>query len=130
MIAAMEWWFFIPLYILGFLLVVLGIVFLLSRIQGGRFLRPVITLLSKVPVFRRMMEKATKAAIERQNPDLASAIRKLERAGAHKDPRRAQKAMSQLTAAERRAWLNAAANEAPQIGNRAERRKRKQLGGR
>lgn len=126
----MSWWYFIPLFILGFLLVLLGIVFALSRIQGGRFLRPVITLLSKVPIFRRMMERATKAAIERQNPDLASAIRKLERAGAHRDPRRAQKAMSQLTAAERRAWLQTAANEGPQASNRAERRKRKQLGGR
>ena len=126
----MEWWYFIPLYILGVLLVLTAIFFALSRIQGGRFLRPVVTLLAKVPVFRRMMERATKAAIERQNPDLASAIRKLERAGAHKDPMRAQKAMSQLTAAERRAWLQAAAAEGPQVSNRAERRKRKQLGGR
>jgi hypothetical protein len=130
MTPAVSWWYFIPLYVLGFLLLLLGIVFALSRIQGGRFLRPVIAFVSKVPFIRRMMERATKAAIERQNPDLASAIRKLERAGAHKDPRRAQKAMSQLTAAERRAWLHAAANEGPEAANRAERRKRKQLGGR
>jgi hypothetical protein len=130
MTPAMSWWYFIPLYILGFVLLLLGIFFLLSRIQGGRYLRPVITLLAKVPFLRRMMERATKAAIERQNPELASALRKLERAGAHKDPRRAQKAMSQLTAGERRAWLQAAANEGPQAANRAERRKRKQLGGR
>jgi hypothetical protein len=38
--------------------------------------------------------------------------------------------MSQLTAAERRAWLEAAASEGPEASNRAERRKRKQLGGR
>jgi len=130
MTPALSWWYFIPLYILGALLLALGIFVLLSRIQGGRFLRPVITLLAKVPLFRRLMERATKAAIERQNPDLASAIRKLERAGAHKDLMRAQKAMSQLTAAERRAWLQAAAAEGPQASNRAERRKRKQLGGR
>ena len=130
MTPAVSWWYFIPLYVLGFLLLLLGIFFVLSRIQGGRFLRPVITLLSKVPFIRRMMERATKAAIERQNPELASAIRKLERAGAHKDPRRAQKAMSQLTASERRAWLQAAASEGPEASNRAERRKRKQLGGR
>jgi hypothetical protein len=130
MTPAVSWWYFIPLYVLGFLLLLLGIFFVLSRIQGGRFLRPIITLLSKVPFMRRMMERATKAAIERQNPELASAIRKLERAGAHKDPRRAQKAMSQLTASERRAWLQAAATEGPEASNRAERRKRKQLGGR
>lgn len=130
MTPAVSWWFFIPLYILGALLLVLAIFFVLSRVRGGRYLRPVITLFAKVPFIRRMMERATKAAIERQNPDLASAIRKLERSGAHKDPRRAQKAMSQLTAAERRAWLQAAAAEGPEASNRAERRKRKQLGGR
>ena len=124
------WLLFIPLFIVAFLLLVLGVFALLSRIRGGRYLRPVVQVVAKVPLFRRMLERATKAAIERQNPDLASAIRKLERAGAHRDPRRAQKAMSQLTAAERRAWLDAAAGEAPQVGNRAERRKRKQLGGR
>ena len=124
------WLFFIPLFVLGFILLVLGVFALLSRIKGGRYLRPVVEVVAKVPLFRRLLERATKAAIARQNPDLASAIRKLERAGAHRDPQRAQKAMSQLTAAERRAWLEAAANEAPQVGNRAERRKRKQLGGR
>jgi len=124
------WLFFIPLFVLGFILLVLGVFALLSRIKGGRYLRPVVQVVAKVPLFRRLLERATKAAITRQNPDLASAIRKLERAGAHRDPQRAQKAMSQLTAAERRAWLEAAAHEAPQVGNRAERRKRKQLGGR
>jgi hypothetical protein len=130
MTPAVTWYFFIPLYILGAILVLVAIFALLSRVRGGKYLRPVVRVLSKVPLIRRLMEKATKAAIERQNPDLASAIRKLERAGAHKDPRRAQKAMSQLTGAERRAWLQAAANEGPQAANRAERRKRKQLGGR
>ena len=73
MVTRLSWWSFNSASrILGFVLVLLGIVFVLSRIQGGRFLRPVITLLSKVPVLRRMMERATKAAIERQNPDLAS----------------------------------------------------------
>lgn len=124
------WLYFIPLFILGAIALVFGIFALLSRIQNGRYLRPVVTLVAKVPLFRRMMEKATKAAIERQNPDLASAIKKLERSGAHRDPARAQRAMSQLTAAERRAWLQAASNEGPAPANRAERRRRKQLGGR
>lgn len=130
MTPAVSWYVFIPLYILGAILLLLGTFALLSRVRGGHYLRPVVRLMSKVPFLRRMMEKATKAAIERQNPDLASAMRKLERAGAHRDPQRAQRAMSQLTAAERRAWLQAAAAEGPQASNRAERRKRKQLGGR
>ena len=130
MTPAVSWYVFIPLYILGAILLLLGTFALLSRVRGGQYLRPVVRLMSKVPLLRRMMEKATKAAIERQNPDLASAMRKLERAGAHRDPQRAQRVMSQLTAAERRAWLQAAAAEGPQASNRAERRKRKQLGGR
>jgi hypothetical protein len=130
MTPAVSWYVFIPLYILGAILLLLGTFALLSRVRSGQYLRPVVRLMSKVPLLRRMMEKATKAAIERQNPDLASAMRKLERAGAHRDPQRAQRAMSQLTAAERRAWLQAAAAEGPQASNRAERRKRKQLGGR
>ncbi|HEY7196627.1 MAG TPA: hypothetical protein VH306_05545 [Gaiellaceae bacterium] len=124
------WLYLIPVYIVLAVLLVLGIFALLSRIRGGRYLRPVVQFLAKVPLFRRLMERATKAAIERQNPDLANAIKKLERAGAHKDPMRAQKAMSQLSASERRAWLQAAASEPTPASNRAERRKRKQLGGR
>jgi hypothetical protein len=130
MTPALSWYVFIPLYVLGAILLLLGTIAVLSRVRGGVYLRPVVRLMSKVPLLRRMMEKATKAALERQNPDLASAMRKLERAGAHRDPQRAQKVMSQLTAAERRAWLQAAAAEGPQASNRAERRKRKQLGGR
>jgi len=130
MTPAVSWYVFIPLYVLGAILLLLGTFAVLSRVRGGQYLRPVVRVMSKVPFLRRMMEKATKAAIERQNPDLASAMRKLERVGAHRDPQRAQRAMSQLTAAERRAWLQAAAAEGPQASNRAERRKRKQLGGR
>jgi hypothetical protein len=67
----------------------------------------------------------TRAALEKQNPELASAIRKLERAGAARDPQRAQRALSQLTAAERRAYLDAAgeAADAPEPSNREQRRR-------
>src|ERR671934_62995 len=81
---------------------------LLARIRGGRLVRPIATWLGKAPVIGRMLQRASRAALERQNPELASAIRKLERAGAGRDPERAQKALSQLTAAERRAYFDAA----------------------
>ena len=105
------WLFLIPLWILLALLVTLGIFALLGRIKGGKYLRPVVTTLMKLPLVGRGMKKASEAALERQNPDLASAIKKLERYGATKDPSRAQAAMSNLTPAERRAYLDAAGEQ-------------------
>lgn len=96
----------IPVWILLGLLVVLGILALLGRIQNGRYLKPLFTLMAKVPFLRRQLEKASKAAIERSNPDLASAMRKLEpHAKQLHDPQQAQKAMSRLTRDERAALL-------------------------
>jgi hypothetical protein len=96
----------IPVFILLGLLVILGILALLGRIQGGRYLKPLFTLMAKVPFLRRQLEKASKAAIERSNPDLASAMRKLEpHAKQLHDPQQAQKAMSRLTRDERAALL-------------------------
>ena len=46
----------IPVWILLGLVGLLGVVALLGRIQGGRYLRPVISLISKVPLFRRWMQ--------------------------------------------------------------------------
>jgi hypothetical protein len=110
-VIANIWILLIPLYILLALLVTLGIFALLGRIAGGKYLRPVVTTLMKLPLVGRGMKKASEAALERQNPDLASAVKKLERYGATKDPARAQAAMSNLTAAERRAYLDAAGNQ-------------------
>ena len=95
----------IPLWILLGLLVLLGVFALLGRIRGGRYLRPVINLISKVPLFKRWLQKASTAAIERSNPELASAMKKMQRSGALRDPMRAQAAMSQLTPQERRALM-------------------------
>jgi hypothetical protein len=96
----------IPLWIILGLLVFLGIFALLGRIQNGRFLRPLIGLVSKVPLFRKGLQKASQAALERSNPELASAMKKMERmqrSGALRDPTKAQAAMSQLTREERKA---------------------------
>jgi hypothetical protein len=116
----------IPVWILLGLLVLLGIVALLGRIQNGRFLRPVINLISKVPFFRRGLEKASTAALERSNPELASAMKKMQRSGALRDPNRAQAAMSSLTAQERRALIQVQEEQgglAPEATNREMRRK-------
>jgi hypothetical protein len=117
----------IPLWILLFLLVVLGTIALLGRIQNGRYLRPVITTLMKVPILKKWIEKASQAAIERSNPELASAMKKMQRTGALRDPNRAQAAMSQLTRDERRALLEMQEQQgmgvAPEATNRQMRRR-------
>src|SRR4051812_49889638 len=70
----------------------------------------------KVPILKRWLQKASKANLERQNPELASAIAKLERSGVQHDPQRAQAAMSRLSAAERRAWLRGAGGRGARPG--------------
>src|SRR3982750_689399 len=93
----------IPVWILLGLLAVLGVMALLARIKGGKYLRPVVAAVAKVPLFRRWLQKASNAALERSNPELASAMKKMQRTGAMRDPNKAQAAMSQLTRDERRA---------------------------
>jgi hypothetical protein len=107
-VTAFSWILLLPLYILAALLLVLGTFALLGRIRGGKYLRPVIQVISKVPLFRKGLQRASTAALERQNPDLASAIKKMERMGATTDPRKAQTAIGRLTPAERRAYMDAA----------------------
>lgn len=120
--------YLIPVFVLGGLALLLGIVALLARIKGGRYLRPVMQFLMKVPLLNRGMKKMSQAALERADPDLASAVKKLERLGANRDPQRAQQAMSQLSAAERKAVMDATLQheEAPVPMNRAQRRKLEQ----
>ena len=117
----------IPVWILLFLVVLLGVVALLGRVQNGRYLRPVLLLLMKVPLLKKWIEKASNAAIERSNPELASAMKKMQRTGALRDPMKAQAAMSQLTRDERRALLEMqeqqGAGVAPEATNREMRRR-------
>ncbi|MDQ3893813.1 MAG: hypothetical protein M3292_03985 [Actinomycetota bacterium] len=122
---ASLWTYLVPLYVLGALLLLFGVVAVLSRIRRGRYLRPIVSGLARVPLIGRGLRRLSTAALERSNPELASAVRKLERYGATKDPTRAQKAMSQLTAAERRAYLEAAGEQdsLPQPANRQQRRR-------
>jgi hypothetical protein len=116
--------YLIPVFVLGGLLLVFGTLTLLARVRGGRYLRPVIAFLAKIPLVKRLIEKASQAAIERYNPELAGAMKKLKRVGADKDPVRAQQALSTLSADERKAWMEAAGEQGAfeQPRNRAERR--------
>jgi hypothetical protein len=117
----------IPLWVLLGLVALLGVLALLGRIQNGRYLRPVIAGISKVPILKRWMQKASNAALERSNPELASAMKKMQRTGALRDPMKAQAAMSQLTRDERRALLDMQDQQgvgvAPEATNRQMRRR-------
>jgi type II secretory pathway component PulF len=117
----------IPLWILLFLVVLLGVLALLGRIQNGRNLRPLVMFLMKVPLLKKWIEKGSQAAIERSNPELASAMKKMQRTGALRDPMKAQAAMSQLTRDERRALLDMQEQQglgvSPEATNRQMRRR-------
>jgi hypothetical protein len=128
-VTASIWTYLIPVYVLGGLLLVLIVLNVLARVQGGRYVRPIATALMKVPFLKRWLQKASKANLERKNPELASAIAKLERSGVQNDPQRAQAALSRLSASERRAWLEAAGEEGaiPEPMNRQQRRQAEKL---
>ena len=116
--------YLIPVFVLGGILFLLIALNLLARVQGGRYVRPLAKGLMKIPFVGKQLKKASQATLERKNPELASAVQKLERSGATRDPMRAQQALSRLSAAERKAWLEAAGEQGamPEPMNRQQRR--------
>ena len=121
----MPFWAWIPLVVMLVLAVLLGILVLLGRLRGGRYLRPVITFLSKVPLFKRWFQRMSIAALERENPELAAAMKKMQAFGEPKSPEQAQRMLNLLTPAERRADMAAVGQEAelPEATNRQLRRR-------
>ena len=121
--------YLIPVFVLVGILFLLIVFNLLARVQGGRYVRPLATGLMKVPYLGKQLRKASQATLERKNPELASAVAKLERSGATRDPMRAQQALSRLSAAERKAWLDAAGEQGamPEPMNRQQRRAAEKL---
>ena len=118
------WTFLIPVFVLVGILFLLLVLNLLARVQGGRYVRPLAQGLMKIPWVGSQLRKASQATLERKNPELASAMTKLERSGATRDPLKAQQALSRLSAAERKAWLDAAGEQGaiPEPMNRQQRR--------
>jgi hypothetical protein len=121
--------YLIPIIVLVVLVLLLVALNILARVQGGRYVRPIARGMMKVPFVGPQLKKASKATLERQNPELASAVAKLERSGATRDPMKAQQALSRLSAAERQAWLEAAGEQGatPEPMNRAQRRAAEKL---
>ena len=120
---ASIWLYLFPLYILGGLLLLLGIFALLGRIAGGKYLKPIIAVLMKAPFLGKLMRKASQAALERQNPELASAVKKMERAGVPRDPQRAAQALSRLSREERQAYLDATVDQTDAIAQNRQMRR-------
>jgi hypothetical protein len=116
--------FLIPLFILLAVVLFFGVLLILGRIRGGAPLRAVMGVLMKVPILGKGLQKMSQAALERQNPELASAVKKLDRMNVANDPQRAQRAIQQLTPEERRAYMAAVEEQGamPEGANRAMRR--------
>jgi hypothetical protein len=69
----------------------------------------------KLPLVGKLMRRASQAALERQNPELAAAVKKMERAGVARDPQRAAQALSRLSREERAAYLDATSEQSDAI---------------
>lgn len=117
------WWFLIPVIILGVLVVAFGLLVFLARFRDGALLRPLITRLSQIGFMRRFFTKISTAALERQNPELASAMKKISTVASNPNPQAVQKAMSRLTPAERRAYMQATEEQGEEAPNRQARRR-------
>ena len=117
--------FVVPFIIIGVALLLMLVMYLLARIQNGRFLRPIVNLLSKVGFMRRWFQKMSVAAYERSNPELASAIKKMQSFGEIKTPEQAQRALAVMTPSERKAYLELVGDQGqmPEPVNRDQRRR-------
>jgi hypothetical protein len=123
------WWLYIPLIVIGSVVIVFGLLVLLGRYKNGALLRPIVAQLSKIGFMRRLFTRLSTAAIERQNPELASALRKINTVSQNPNPQAVQKAMSRLTPAERRAYMDAAQEQGgiPDTANRRMRRQAERM---
>ena len=123
------WWLFIPLVIVGVVLLVMLALLLLGRYKNGALLRPLITRLSRIGFMRRFFTGVSTAAMERQNPELAGALKKINAVSSNPNPQAVQKAMSRLTPSERRAYMEAAGEQGavPDSANRQMRRQAERM---
>jgi hypothetical protein len=123
------WWLWIPVGILAVVTFFFLLLVLLGRFRNGALLRPLITQLSRIGLMRRFFTRVSTAAIERQNPELASALKKINTVAQNPNPQAMQKAMSRLTPAERRAYLEAAQEQGavPDSANRQMRRQAERM---
>jgi hypothetical protein len=118
----------IPFIILGAALLLLGVFAFLARFRRGKYLIPIVRQLSKIGFVKRWLMKAQVSQLERSNPELASAVKKMQAFGEPQTPDQVQRALRVLTPQERKAYMDAAAaqqQDNPEIEptNRQQRRK-------
>ena len=123
------WWLWIPLGVLAVVLVFFLLLLVLGRVRNGALLRPVVVRLARIGFMQRFFQRISTAAMERQNPELASALKKINTVAANPNPQAVQKAMSRLTPAERRAYMEAAQEQGaiPDSANRQMRRQAERM---
>jgi hypothetical protein len=123
------WWLWIPIGIVAVVLVFFLLLLVLGRFRNGALLRPLVVRLARIGFMQRFFTRISTAAMERQNPELASAVRKLNTVAANPNPQAVQKAMSRLTPAERRAYMEAAQEQGaiPDSANRQMRRQAERM---
>ena len=123
----MPGYFWIPFIVLGVMLVLLGVFAVLGRYRGGKLLIPIVRQLSKIGFMKRWFLRMQVSQLERTNPELASAVKKMQTFGEPTTPDQVQRAMRVLTPQERKAYMDAAAGqELPsevEPTNRQQRRK-------
>jgi biopolymer transport protein ExbB/TolQ len=123
------WWLWIPIGIVGAVLVLFLLLLVLGRIRNGALLRPVVLRLARIGFMQRFFQRISTAQMERSNPELAGAMRKLNTVASNPNPQAVQKAMSRLTPAERRAYMEAAQEQGaiPDSANRQMRRQAERM---
>jgi uncharacterized membrane protein YgcG len=106
-----------------------GVLVFLGRYKNGRYLQRVGLFMAKVPYLRKQLVKMNQAYIEKQNPELASAMRKIQRVGATNDPKKRQQAYHSLSPEERRAYQELVDQQggAPEPANRQMRRAQQRM---
>jgi hypothetical protein len=122
---AISFLFILPFIILGSLLLLMLLLYVLSRVAGGKALKPIVELLSKIGFMRRWFQRMSVAAYERTNPELAGAIKKMQSFGDIRTPEQAQKAIAVLTPSERKAYMELVGEQGqmPEPVNRDQRRR-------
>ncbi len=121
----MPGYVWIPFIVIGVMLVLLLVVAVLGRVRNGRYLRPVVVLLARIPFMKRWFQRMSVSQLERSNPELASAVKKMQAFGEPTSPDQVQRALRVLTPAERKAYMDAAGSDAPAVEptNRQQRRR-------
>jgi len=112
----------VPVYIVVAAVVLVLMAAIFIRLADGRYAERLLTRTARFRPLRRRMIHSYLRELEKTNPVAARAYAKLERISGDASMRHTDAALSVLSAAERRAYLDVFADEEPAL-NRAQRRR-------